>query len=213
MVRRSDAVTITQEQRKPTKAEVTRERILDAAAAVMAQRGFAGMTLADVADKAGTKAGSLYYHFASREALALEVLERGVGAVHAHVRTVVTAMPKTSTAADRLSAALRAHLDFVLDRSDYAKAGVRAIGQLPDELDAPVAVLRTAYGRYLAKLFRAAENEGAFPVGTNVSALRLLAIGAANWAAEWHRPDGDVTLTELGDLLVAMVFTNQTSVG
>ncbi len=61
-----------------TKSEQTRRRILDAAALVFSRRGFSGARLSDVAKVANMKAGSLYYHFASREELVAEVMTRGV---------------------------------------------------------------------------------------------------------------------------------------
>jgi TetR/AcrR family transcriptional regulator, cholesterol catabolism regulator len=191
---------------KASKAELTRERILEAAAAVLAERGFAGTSLAEVADRAGTQPGSLYYHFASREVLIAEVLHRGVASVHAHVVAVLKELPADVSAAFRLETALRAHLEFVLEQSTYARAGVRAIGQVPPEIDEPIAALREKYGQYLGKLFRLAAREGALPPDANLGALRLLVLGAANWAAEWHRPDGKVTVAALGDMLTGMLF-------
>ena len=57
----------------------TADRILDAAAAVFAERGFAGTALRDVAERVGVRAPSLYNHFASKEALYAAVLERAIG--------------------------------------------------------------------------------------------------------------------------------------
>lgn len=60
------------------KGRRTRERILDTAEALFAERGFAGTTLRDVADAAGLRIPSLYNHFAGKEALYAAVLERGI---------------------------------------------------------------------------------------------------------------------------------------
>ena len=60
------------------KGRRTRERILDTAEALFAQRGYAGTTLRDVAELAGLRIPSLYNHFASKEALYESVLERGI---------------------------------------------------------------------------------------------------------------------------------------
>jgi AcrR family transcriptional regulator len=57
----------------------TAERILDAAEAVFAERGFAGTALRDVAERVGVRAPSLYNHFASKESLYAAVLERALG--------------------------------------------------------------------------------------------------------------------------------------
>jgi AcrR family transcriptional regulator len=56
----------------------TKGRILDAAEAVFAERGFAGTALRDVAERVGVRTPSLYNHFASKEALYAAVLERAV---------------------------------------------------------------------------------------------------------------------------------------
>jgi AcrR family transcriptional regulator len=55
----------------------TRRRILDAAAEVFSEQGY-GARLSDIAERAGMKTGSLYYHFDSREDLVAEVLRLGI---------------------------------------------------------------------------------------------------------------------------------------
>ena len=60
------------------KGEQTAERILDAAEALFAERGFAGTTLRDVATAVGVRIPSLYNHFSGKEPLYAAVLERGI---------------------------------------------------------------------------------------------------------------------------------------
>src|SRR4029078_12703876 len=50
------------------KADATRQRILDAAALVLSQKGFAGAKLTDIATQAQLKVATLYYYYESREA-------------------------------------------------------------------------------------------------------------------------------------------------
>jgi AcrR family transcriptional regulator len=56
----------------------TRERILDQAEALFADRGFAGTSVRDIAAGAGLTPASLYNHFPGKDALYRAVLERGV---------------------------------------------------------------------------------------------------------------------------------------
>jgi len=63
------------------KGELTAERILDAAEALFAERGYAGTTLRDVATRVELRIPSLYNHFPSKDALYTAVLERGIGPV------------------------------------------------------------------------------------------------------------------------------------
>jgi AcrR family transcriptional regulator len=63
------------------KGELTAERILDAAEALFAERGYAGTTLRDVAARVDLRIPSLYNHFPSKDALYAAVLARGIGPV------------------------------------------------------------------------------------------------------------------------------------
>jgi AcrR family transcriptional regulator len=56
---------------KTTKAEDTRNRILDAALRLFRERGFADTTMRDVATAAGVATGAAYYYYRSKEELVL----------------------------------------------------------------------------------------------------------------------------------------------
>jgi AcrR family transcriptional regulator len=67
---------------KPTRDEKkarTRRRLLDAAAAVFGQRGFAATSLDEIAEEAGFSKGAVYSNFTSKEDLFLAVLDEHVG--------------------------------------------------------------------------------------------------------------------------------------
>ena len=54
------------------KADETRQRILEAALALFAERGFEEATMRQIAERAGVAAGAAYYYFASKDELVLE---------------------------------------------------------------------------------------------------------------------------------------------
>lgn len=65
----------------PTTAEdgrTTRERILDAAEQLFAEKGLAGAAVRDLAARVGLNPASLYNHFSGKEELYEAVLERGL---------------------------------------------------------------------------------------------------------------------------------------
>ena len=61
---------------KQARAHATRELIVQAAGVVFAEKAYAQATLGDVLREAGVTQGALYFHFESKKALALEVIER-----------------------------------------------------------------------------------------------------------------------------------------
>ena len=73
-----------------TKA-ASRGRILEAARALFAERGFAGCRVADVAQRAGMSPGNVYWHFESKEALLAAILAEGFGNVEAMTAEVAAA--------------------------------------------------------------------------------------------------------------------------
>ncbi|MDP1940010.1 MAG: helix-turn-helix domain-containing protein, partial [Gallionella sp.] len=57
------------------KSQVSRDLILRVAAQLFRQQGYSATTLRQIAEKAGMKAGSIYYHFDSKTAILDEILE------------------------------------------------------------------------------------------------------------------------------------------
>ncbi len=82
-----------------TKGERTAARILDAAEAVFAERGFAAASLREIARRAGLQQPGLYNHFASKRDLYAAVLDRAL----APMATAMTA--RMSAARPRASSA------------------------------------------------------------------------------------------------------------
>ncbi len=61
-------------QRRPGQARVA--SLLEAAAAIFAEKGYAATTMAEVATRAGAQIGSLYRFFPNKDILANALLER-----------------------------------------------------------------------------------------------------------------------------------------
>ncbi len=58
-----------------TKKEKTRKKIIETAAGVFAEKGYAGTAIADIAARAGIGKGTVYGYFSGKEALFLAVFE------------------------------------------------------------------------------------------------------------------------------------------
>src|SRR5215831_12665716 len=66
-----NTTTMQDTQTKPRK-----EEILDAATRLFAERGYEGASMNDVAERVGMRKASLFYHFATKDALYEAVLDR-----------------------------------------------------------------------------------------------------------------------------------------
>jgi TetR/AcrR family transcriptional regulator, cholesterol catabolism regulator len=166
----------------------TRSRILDAAASVLSDKGYAGTRLSDVAERAAIQAPAIYYYFNSRDDLIAEVMASGLADMRQHLEGVLNELPPETNPLSRILAAVEAHLRHELELSNYTTASIRNSGQIPQRLRARQEREGTAYGKVWGRLFDEAVTAGQVRSDIDARVAQLLVIGALNWAAEWWDP-------------------------
>jgi TetR/AcrR family transcriptional regulator, cholesterol catabolism regulator len=184
----------TTDESAPTRADVSRQQILAATATLFCARGYAGTSLRDIAAFVGMKAGSLYYHFASKEELAAEVLRIGVERVHQAVEARLRTLGKSASLRDKIEGAIAAHLEALWQESDFASAHIRCIHTAPPNVQDSLHQVRRDYETVWRDLIGEASNASLLPPGAEPNAVRLAILGALNWSLEWfdprrHKPD------------------------
>jgi AcrR family transcriptional regulator len=73
--------------RVSARRQATRDRVLEAASAVFAERGFHGASVEDICERAGFTRGAFYSNFASKDDLVLELSSRQAGTLVERIRT------------------------------------------------------------------------------------------------------------------------------
>ncbi|WP_341924253.1 TetR/AcrR family transcriptional regulator [Nocardioides psychrotolerans] len=86
---------VTGRRRVPTQARSRRkvEHLLDAAAALVVERGVEALTTRDIAEAAGVPVASLYQYFAAKEDVLLAIAERDMAEMDAQVVADLAAEP------------------------------------------------------------------------------------------------------------------------
>jgi TetR/AcrR family transcriptional regulator, cholesterol catabolism regulator len=158
-------------------------QVLDEAARLFRSRGFEGTSVREIARAVGMLPGSLYCHFATKEALLVAVYVKGVRQI---TDAVQSAIGRRSDPWDRLEAACIAHLEAILQEDDYAQVVVRVRPADVPAADRNLVALRNQYEALFARLIQ----DLPLARGTDRSALRLMLIGALNWSQVWYRPGG-----------------------
>lgn len=171
-----------------SKSARTRERLLNAAAIVLADRGYAGTRLSDIAEKAQMQAPAIYYYYPSREDLIEEVMYVGAAAMLSHLRKAMAAFPETTNPSARIAAAVEAHLRNELELSNYAKAIIRNSNQLPEAVGKRARQEIAAYNGIWRELIADLERAGLLREDVDPGVARMIVLGALNWAAEWYDP-------------------------
>jgi AcrR family transcriptional regulator len=184
---------------KITKAERTRARLIEVATRLFQEHGSDEVTVRRIAAAAKIEAGSIYYHFASRDEIMRAVLEQGVGGARAEVLKAVAEVAESSPL-DRLRAALGAHLKYTLHH--HFSSRLKAIRRLPKRLRDHHMRQEREYAAIFADLLVEAQEKGLLRSGFNLSVVRMLAMGALTWAAEWYDPAGTMDPDDITDELM-----------
>jgi AcrR family transcriptional regulator len=169
-----------------------RDRILDCAASFFVERGYTATSLRDIARAAGMKAGSLYYHFESKEDLLAAVFRRGID-------VMVTAFEEAENATrdrearTRIEAHVRAHLSALFEYGPYTAAHVTLFHRAPERVKSAIVPERDAYEAMWSRLLDALAESQVLAPGTSVGLSRLILFGAMNASIEWFDPQqGDL---------------------
>jgi AcrR family transcriptional regulator len=170
------------------KAQQTRRRILDAAAVLFRDQGYAAVSLRAIAQAARLQGGSVYYHFDSKDEIVVEVLDIGIRTVFNAVEAVVSRHGPEPDHGDLIRDAISAHLHALHKHTAYTSANVRIFGQVPAHVRAANQTIRSDYEGLWRELLTDARRYGAVRPGTDLSHARLLMIGALNATLEWFDP-------------------------
>src|SRR5713226_10153553 len=96
----------------------TRERILQVAQALFAERGYRGTSLRDISSRIGIKAPSLLQHFSSKEQIYLAVLDRIFSKLEDAIGGVLISQDSYH---DRILRVINGQIDFIASHPDYAR--------------------------------------------------------------------------------------------
>ncbi len=156
-----------------SKGRRTRDRLVDVAAQLFTEKGYQATTFTDLIAAAGLSRGAFYFHFPSKEQLAVAVLEetkrRGLAAVMAQLADA----PDALTALRRLAPALlQTH---TTDPTVWTAAAIGRELQASAQLRDQAAAVAQEWVGAIAELVRRAQSDGAVrPELDPVDVARLL---------------------------------------
>ena len=117
-------------RRKRADGELSRERILDAATAIAAERGYEGTSIALVSQTCGLPASSIYWHFKDKDDLIAAVIERSFGIWLA----AASKIPRDATNEERVVGVGAQTAKAFLESPDFIRLGLMlALERRPKE--------------------------------------------------------------------------------
>lgn len=154
-----------------------RERILEAAKAAFSEKGFDGVSMEEIAQRAGVRKPLIYYYFPSKEVLFEEVWNRALEELENHIFKEVEG---DNYYVRKIKRFLRAYIDFVTSRTVLSKVIEKERASILDESEKGDIWkrLRKRYDDFLSKVAQLIEegkkNEMINPDIDSRTAARLI---------------------------------------
>ena len=204
-----------QDSAAPAKAERksarTRTKVLSAAARIIRDRGYKAATMRAIATEAGIEAGSVYYHFGSKEQILDMVLDKGLRDLLNGVAETVSEAHTYPNKQSKIAAAIKTHMAYLFRSSEFTSANIRIYGQLPKDVRTRHWPVRHEYATLWDGILDEAQKAGCIRSDIKIVPLRQVMLGALNWTVEWFDPGRNhageyYSLQELTEMLQKLLL-------
>jgi AcrR family transcriptional regulator len=185
-----------------TDPESARGKLLQTAAHLFRSKGYERTTVRDLAGAVGIQSGSIFHHFKSKDEILRAVMEETIVYNTALMRA---ALAESSDIRERVLGLIRCELQSIMGGTGEAMGVlVYEWRSLSDESQAYILSLRDTYEQIWLDVLSDARDAGYFNADPFV--LRRFLTGALSWTTTWFRPDGKITLDQLAEEALALVF-------
>ena len=173
-----------------------RRELMEHAARLFLDKGYAATTTRDIAAAMGMHSGSPFYYFKSKSALLYAVMREGMEMAAASQQQALAALAVDADAHARLRVLIRHHFDILLGpRSGFIPVMLYEWRSLTAAQKKGVSEIKDAYeAAWMPTLQQLAD---AGWLRGEPAVARLFIFGALNWSVQWFRARGSHSLDKL----------------
>jgi TetR/AcrR family transcriptional regulator, cholesterol catabolism regulator len=173
------------------------QEVIDAAAKVFYERGFAGASVQDVADELGILKGSLYHYIETKEDLLFRLLEQ----LHNEIQAILEEVAATDglEPLQQLELYVRKQVLFNLENLPRVTVYYNDYERLSPDRRAHITACRRAHERYVTAVIEQAQRAGDANPELDARLLSNFIHGAFIWTYRWYRPGGKASREKVAD--------------
>jgi AcrR family transcriptional regulator len=164
--------------------------IVEASIATMAEHGYHGTSVRDIALRAGLSPAALYHHFPSKQAVLALIMERGIDDLLDRSRTAVAAAGEDPV--EQLRALVETHILYHLGDQRATMIGTSELRALEEPIRTAHLAKRHAQQRLFDGVVAAGVEKGVFRTPEPAEAARAIVVMCTG-VASWFSPDGPAT--------------------
>jgi len=165
----------------------TVDRLLDTAAGLFWEKGYAATTTREIAAALNIQQASLYYHMASKEDLLYQIFE---SSLQQFLTDVPVAVQRASDPRERIRVLIRVHIVTLLRYQKRNMTMLTELRALSSKHRSEVVTLRERYAAFVRSTLEDAQANGGIRSDIPAAYLSLALLNMLNWTARWYRPDG-----------------------
>src|SRR5437588_756520 len=189
------------EEKVRSEGRSVRENVRSAAVQLFAEYGYHAAPLRDIARIAGIQAASIYYHYANKQALLVEIMETHMRQLNTNLEHIV--LHKDSVQ-QRLHAAIANHIRLhTTYKSEFFIIDTE-IRALEGENRNHILSLRDQYESLIQDLLEEGMEQGVFR-HSDVKVSSYAIIAMCTEVAAWFRPGGRLTVQQVIDIYSQMI--------
>ena len=163
--------------------------VIDAAAQVFYERGYADASVQDVADALGILKGSLYHYIDTKEDLLFRMLEETHDDVHRILDEVAAA--EGLDPLERLRLYIRRQVEYNLDNLARVSVYYHDLERLSEGRRREILARRRLHERFVVDLIEQAQRSGRADASLDAQVLGRCIFATIIWTYRWYRPDRD----------------------
>ena len=162
---------------------MTKEKILDAAVKVFAEKGFEQSSMDDVAIKANVAKGTLYYHFSSKEEMLFGLIERGIDIF---VEEVNKKIKNESDPKSKLEIILETQLNFFFKYRNFCRILISELWRFKTKWKEQIGHIQDNYFVTIQKIIEDGITSGEFNKDLNIEATSVAIFSLISFASlDW----------------------------
>jgi TetR/AcrR family transcriptional regulator, cholesterol catabolism regulator len=191
-------------QRRPEEPSfVTREEIIEAAADLFFEKGYASCSIQEIADQVGILKGSIYHHLSSKDELLFEVIKKS----HAFSDEIAASVEATKGGAvEKLTTFIRKHIEVACANIVVFTVFLRELRLLSPEARKIINQYGDAYRKIVRDLLVAGQAAGEIDRAMDAHLVSVMVVEMLNSIYRWYQQSGEVGVQVIADNYVEIIL-------
>jgi len=172
-----------------------RDALLRVSARLFREKGFDGTSIRDISTAAGMHSGSPFYHFKTKQDILVAVMEQGLAE---GLRKTEEVMALALPSEQKLTQLIRTQLGTILEEgNDFIPVLLYDWRSLTSANRRRIVAMKDRYDALWQEVIDELKRAGHMPGDAQL--VRLLILGAVNWAGTWYRAGGRLSLDDVAE--------------